>query len=77
MVLLVYLVQVMGMCSVLRSYSAQLALQVDHKSYALIFGFNTFLALILQTILTLAVADEHGLALSVKKQVRHCYKLVR
>lgn len=50
-------------------YSAQLALQVDHNSYALIFGFNTFLALILQTILTLVVADEIGLNLPIKTQV--------
>jgi len=51
--------------------SAQLSLEVDHKSYALIFGFNTFLALILQTILTLIVADEHGLALDIPTQVSH------
>ncbi len=49
--------------------STQLALQVDHKSYALIFGFNTFLALLLQTILTLVVADERGLALPIPTQV--------
>ena len=52
--------------------STQLALKVEHNSYALIFGFNTFLALVLQTILTLIVADEHVLNLPIRTQVSRC-----
>ena len=59
-----------SLCKLMCLCSAQLALRVDHESYALIFGFNTFLALIIQTILTLTVADEHGLDLDVRTQVR-------
>ncbi len=51
------------------SPSTQVALSVDHESYALIFGFNYFMALVLQTILTLIVADEHGLNLDIRTQV--------
>lgn len=42
---------------------------MDHESYALIFGFNYFIALVLQTILTFVVADEHGLNLDIRTQV--------
>ena len=60
------------MPSLLPPCSAQLAYNVDHDSYALIFGFNTFIALLLQTFLTLAVSDEHGLNLDIRTQVSHC-----
>lgn len=53
--------------------SAQLAYNVDHDSYALIFGFNTFIALLLQTFLTLAVSDEHGLNLDIRIQVSYMH----
>ena len=49
--------------------SSQLALRVKHNSYALIFGFNTFLALILFTIFTVVLSDEHGLHLGIREQV--------
>lgn len=54
----------------MHTHSTQLALRVDYNSYALIFGFNTFLALVLQTILTLIVADEHVLDLPIRTQVQ-------
>ena len=50
-------------------YRTQLALNVNHESYAFIFGFNTFIALVMQSILTLVVADKRGLALEVRTQV--------
>ena len=49
--------------------SVQLASAVDYGSYGLIFGFNTFLSLVLMTILTLIVADKHGLDLRIREQV--------
>ena len=55
------------------SFSTQLALRVDHNSYAFIFGFNTFLALVFQTIFTVVVADEHGLDLPIRTQVSTRY----
>lgn len=39
------------------------------ESFGLVFGFNTFVALLLQTILTIAVADERGFALDIRSQV--------
>lgn len=60
---------IMGALLLFCQFSTQLALRVEHSSYALIFGFNTFLALILQTILTLVVADKHGLDLPIRTQV--------
>lgn len=55
--------------------SANIASQLDSASYGLVFGWNTFLALVMQTILTFAVADEHGLALDIRSQfvVYGCY----
>ena len=50
-------------------YRTQLALNVDHESYAFIFGFNTFIALVMQSILTIVVADQRGLDLGVRTQV--------
>ena len=49
--------------------SIQLAYAVDHDSYGLIFGFNTFLSLVIMTVFTLTVADEHGLDLDIRSQV--------
>jgi len=38
-------------------------------SYGLVFGFNTFLALCVQSCLTFLVADGRGFALDIKSQV--------
>ncbi|EJW80085.1 hypothetical protein WUBG_09006, partial [Wuchereria bancrofti] len=48
--------------------SVNIAMQLDSASYGLVFGWNTFLALFLQTILTFAVADKHGFSLSIRTQ---------
>lgn len=37
-------------------------------SFALVFGINTLLALIFQTILTVVVVSENGLALNIRNQ---------
>ena len=64
-------VMIIMMCCIYTVFSsAQLALNVDNESYALIFGFNTFIALVFETILTLVVSDKHGLDLDVRTQVR-------
>ena len=57
-------------CVFLLRCSIQLAYAVDHDSYGLIFGFNTFMSLVIMTALTLTVADEHGLNLDIRTQVR-------
>jgi thiamine transporter 2/3 len=46
--------------------SSQIAVHVDYESYGLIFGFNTFIALVLQTILTLIL--ETWLNVSIRLQ---------
>uniref|UniRef100_A0A6I8Q1T1 Thiamine transporter 2 n=1 Tax=Xenopus tropicalis TaxID=8364 RepID=A0A6I8Q1T1_XENTR len=46
----------------------QLAFNLSMERYALLFGFNTFVALALQTILTLIVVDPRGLALDIVTQ---------
>ncbi|EJD76177.1 reduced folate carrier [Loa loa] len=55
--------------------SVNIAVQLDSASYGLVFGWNTFLALFLQTVLTFAVADKHGFSLSIRTQffVYGCY----
>ena len=49
--------------------SFEIAANISQSSYGLVFGFNTFLALGFQTILTTVVADSAGLALPPKEQV--------
>lgn len=51
------------------TFSSEVARYLNKDSYALIFGINTFVALILQTILTVAVAGEGGLAFPIRHQV--------
>ncbi len=46
-----------------------LARKLKTDSYGLVFGLNTFVALVLQSILTFIVADQHGFALSIRIQV--------
>ena len=50
-------------------FSFQVALNVGDNAFALIFGWNMFVALALQSILTLIVADQNGLDLSIRNQV--------
>lgn len=41
------------------------------KRYALVFGVNTFIALFLQTLLTVTVVDSVGLGLDIFPQVKY------
>ncbi|XP_071999451.1 thiamine transporter 2 [Engystomops pustulosus] len=53
----------------------QIAVNLSMERYALMFGMNTFVALVLQTILTIIVVDSRGLALDIITQflVYGCY----
>lgn len=44
------------------------------ERYALVFGVNTFIALALQTLLTLIVVDSSGLGLDITIQVRFLFR---
>lgn len=48
--------------------SSEIAKHIDEDSYGLIFGINTFVALICQTILTLVVVTSGGFALPPRQQ---------
>ena len=48
--------------------SFEIASRISETSYGLVFGFNTFLALAFQTLLTYIVADSAGLALPPSTQ---------
>ena len=50
------------------SFSAEVAQGISEDSYGLVFGINTFLALGLQTVLTVVVTDQSGLALDERNQ---------
>lgn len=45
-----------------------MAKQLADDSFGLIFGINTFLALVFQTILTILVATEEGFELDIQGQ---------
>ncbi|XP_069069962.1 thiamine transporter 2-like [Pleurodeles waltl] len=53
----------------------QIAMNLNMERYALMFGVNTFVALALQTILTIIVVDSRGLGLDVVTQflIYGCY----
>ncbi|GFG28335.1 hypothetical protein Cfor_09087 [Coptotermes formosanus] len=48
--------------------NAEVAKHLNDDSCGLIFGVNTFIALVLQTVLTVIVVDERGLALETRPQ---------
>ena len=50
--------------------SFHIAANLSMERYALVFGVNTFIALALQTLLTLIVVDASGLGLEITTQVR-------
>ncbi|KFQ34924.1 Thiamine transporter 2, partial [Merops nubicus] len=46
----------------------QIAVTLSVERYALVFGFNNFMALLIQTILTAVVVDSRGLGLDIATQ---------
>ncbi|NXC49960.1 S19A3 protein, partial [Penelope pileata] len=46
----------------------QIAVNLSMERYALMFGFNNFIALLIQTILTVVVVDSKGLGLGISIQ---------
>ncbi|XP_054138560.1 thiamine transporter 2-like [Melozone crissalis] len=46
----------------------QIAINLSVERYALMFGFNNFVALVIQTILTVVVVDSGGLGLDINTQ---------
>ncbi|KFZ54350.1 Thiamine transporter 2, partial [Podiceps cristatus] len=46
----------------------QIAVNLSMERYALMFGFNNFVALVIQTILTVVVVDSKGLGLGIVTQ---------
>ncbi|XP_047577549.1 thiamine transporter 2 isoform X3 [Lutra lutra] len=46
----------------------QVAVNLSVERYALVFGINTFIALVIQTVMTVAVVDNQGLGLPVSIQ---------
>ena len=53
----------------------QIAANLSMQRYALVFGVNTFIALLLQTLLTVVVVDSVGLGLDIFPQVT-CLKTI-
>jgi len=50
-------------------FSCEVAKNIPADSYALVFGVNTFMSLLLQTCLTLVVNSPIGLMLDIRTQV--------
>ncbi|KAK6760220.1 hypothetical protein RB195_021638 [Necator americanus] len=48
--------------------SCNIAIELTSTNYGLVFGWNTFVAVVLQTLLTFVVADSHGLNLDMRTQ---------
>lgn len=50
-------------------FSCEVAKNIPADSYALVFGVNTFMSLLLQTCLTIVVNSPAGLMLDIRSQV--------
>lgn len=50
-------------------FSCEVAKNIPADSYALVFGVNTFMSLLLQTCLTIVVNSPAGLMLDIRTQV--------
>lgn len=72
---IIYSVIVAVYHTLMTAASANIACHLNRASYGLVLGWNTFIALLLQTILTFAVADEHGFNFDIRTQfiVYGCY----
>lgn len=57
-------------CLLSDTYRYQIAASLSIHRYALVFGVNSFIALLLQSLLTVVVVDSAGLGLDVFTQVR-------
>lgn len=59
-------------------FSAEIAEQINEDSHGLVFGFNTFIAVCIQTVLTIIVSDKSGLALAIRSEffVYGCYYII-
>ncbi|KAK2108339.1 hypothetical protein P7K49_013504 [Saguinus oedipus] len=51
-----------------KSFKFQIAVTLSVERYALVFGINTFIALVIQTIMTVIVVDQRGLNLPISIQ---------
>lgn len=51
-------------------FSCEVAKNIPADSYALVFGVNTFMALVVQTLLTVIVNSPMGLTLNIRTQVK-------
>lgn len=47
----------------------QIAVNLSVERYALVFGINTFVALVIQTVIMVIVVDQRGLNLPISTQV--------
>lgn len=49
----------------------QIAVNLSVERYALVFGINTFVALVIQTLITIIFVDQRGLNLPISIQVSY------
>ena len=56
-------------CTLPANCRVEISTHMKHQNYGLIFGINTAVALILQTVLTVILTDKRGLAAGARTQV--------
>uniref|UniRef100_A0A2K6G2A4 Solute carrier family 19 member 3 n=1 Tax=Propithecus coquereli TaxID=379532 RepID=A0A2K6G2A4_PROCO len=57
-----------GAVEAVATFGFQIAVNLSVERYALVFGMNTFIALVIQTIMTVIVVDQRGLNLQISIQ---------
>jgi hypothetical protein len=53
------------------SFSIQVTLHLERQLYAVVFGCNMFVSLLIESVITFLVADRAGIGLGLKDQVRN------
>lgn len=56
-------------------FRSEVAKRLDKKCYGLIFGFNTFIAVCINTIIIYGVIQGHFIKINIAQQVKYKYNI--
>jgi len=64
-------------CLIILIFRSEVAKRLDKKCYGLIFGFNTFIAVCINTIIIYGVIQGHFIKINIAQQVIYKYNNIR
>lgn len=63
-------------CLIILIFRSEVAKRLNKKCYGLIFGFNTFIAVCINTIIIYGVIQGHFIKINIAQQVIHKYNKI-